>query len=78
MRVTCLLGVNSQHGHVAMSSHKPACQVTCLQLMMLIWACPAISGLRHSRVAIMGAGIGGSTAAYFLREELGSSVQLDM
>ena len=58
--------------------HMPACQVRWLQLMLLIWACPATFGLEHPKVAVIGAGIGGSTAAYFLREELDSSVQLDM
>ena len=61
-----------------MMFHNPAWQVTCLRLMLLIWVCPAIYGHKHFKVAIVGAGIGGSTAAYFLREELGASVQLDM
>ena len=73
-----VLDVERYHGADQMMSHMPACQVQWLQLMLLIWACPAIFGLRHPTVAIMGAGIGGSTAAFFLREELGSSVQLDM
>lgn len=61
-----------------MMSRNPACQVTCLQLILLIWICPAIYGHEQFKVAIMGAGIGGSTAAHFLREKLGASVQLDM
>ena len=61
-----------------MSIYRTACQAKCLQLLLFVWSWTAVHGLKHPRVAIIGAGIGGSTAAHFLREELGHSVQLDM
>ena len=33
---------------------------------------------QNSYVAIIGAGVGGSTAAWFLREQLGTSAHLDL
>ena len=32
----------------------------------------------QDKIAIIGAGIGGATAAYFLNEELGHTVRIDM
>ena len=58
---------------------KAACPGTCLQLVLLLWAWCGVNGLKQQpTVAIIGAGIGGTAAAYFLREELGPEVHLDM
>ena len=42
-------------------------------------ACAHITAHNTSaRIAIIGAGVGGSTAAWFLREQLGPAIQLDV
>ena len=48
-----------------------------LRLVLLIWACNAACALKQPKVAVIGAGIGGSAAAYFMREQL-PNAQLDM
>ncbi|XP_063788156.1 prenylcysteine oxidase 1 isoform X1 [Pseudophryne corroboree] len=42
--------------------------------------CAAASELRHppSKIAVVGAGIGGTSAAYFLRQKFGKDVQVDI
>jgi len=32
----------------------------------------------NSRVAVIGAGVGGASAAYYLRQELGNSTRIDV
>ncbi|XP_064256507.1 prenylcysteine oxidase 1 [Passer domesticus] len=47
-------------------------------LLLLSALCPPARSLRHgpSKIAVVGGGIGGSAAAYFLRQKFGRSVQL--
>ncbi|TRZ10103.1 hypothetical protein HGM15179_016999 [Zosterops borbonicus] len=47
-------------------------------LLLLAALCPPRSALRHgpARIAVVGGGIGGSAAAYFLRQKFGPGVQL--
>ncbi|XP_038016283.1 prenylcysteine oxidase 1 isoform X2 [Motacilla alba alba] len=49
-----------------------------LLLLLLAALCPPARSLRHgpSKIAVVGGGIGGSAAAYFLRQKFGGSVQL--
>ena len=58
---------------------KAACPATCIQLVVVLSAWHGVACLKQQpRVAIIGAGIGGTAAAYFLREEPGPEVHLDM
>uniref|UniRef100_A0A8C3MJP8 Prenylcysteine oxidase 1 n=1 Tax=Geospiza parvula TaxID=87175 RepID=A0A8C3MJP8_GEOPR len=52
--------------------------LTLLLLLLLAALCPPALSLRHgpSKIAVVGGGIGGSAAAYFLRQKFGRSVQL--
>ncbi|XP_066062397.1 prenylcysteine oxidase 1 [Chamaea fasciata] len=49
-----------------------------LLLLLLAALCPPARSLRHgpARIAVVGGGIGGSAAAYFLRQKFGPGVQL--
>ncbi|KAM3659328.1 prenylcysteine oxidase 1-like [Ammospiza maritima maritima] len=49
-----------------------------LPLLLLAALCPPALSLRHgpSKIAVVGGGISGSAAAYFLRQKFGRSVQL--
>ena len=57
----------------------------CHTLLLLVLGCQACCARAHitahntsARIAIIGAGVGGSTAAWFLREQLGPAIQLDV
>nr|KAF6329172.1 prenylcysteine oxidase 1 [Pipistrellus kuhlii] len=51
-----------------------------LGLLLCSWACPGGAGLRAppDRIAIIGAGIGGTSAAYYLRQKFGKDVKIDL
>ncbi|XP_050181808.1 prenylcysteine oxidase 1 isoform X1 [Myiozetetes cayanensis] len=51
-----------------------------LLLLLLAALCPPARGHRDApaRIAVVGGGIGGSAAAYFLRQKFGQSVRLDV
>ncbi|XP_066234140.1 prenylcysteine oxidase 1 [Saccopteryx leptura] len=51
-----------------------------LWLLLCLWVCPGCAEVRAppEKIAIIGAGIGGTSAAYYLRQKFGKDVKIDL